>query len=236
MRTKFKDSPLDNTYIHPLMLLDHNTHPHAAAAAATHVPLHDSDQADADLCKASYSLSDTHFENSTSAFTDYLHTHPHAPSVDYMNPIRSTKDFVYLQDTRDPHHCVLTVRGTQLEHGTNTAVRDVFNDLQISAGMNPHRGETVMQDFVQMQHQHPECTWHLTGHSLGGRIVNDIASHHPEVTATSFEAPGNADNHFDNITSHKILGDPIAFGYDSSATVLHTNPVNDWSSHSIFNF
>lgn len=210
--------------------IHHGTH--AVVSGMSHL-----DHIDADICKATYSLSDPHFASSEHAFQDYLQHHSHAPELDHMDVLHSSKDSIFLQNQEHPEQCTMGIRGTQLHHSTGTLVRDVVNDAQIGLGETPHREGTAYHDFYQMRHEHPECTdWHFTGHSLGGRIANDLAAHEPHTTSTSFEAPGEPNDQYSNIRSHKILADPIAFGAPTTADIYHENPVNDFSPHSIFNY
>lgn len=201
------------------------------------IPLSSIDHLDADICKGTYTLSDPHFASSTMAFQDYIDHHSHVPELDHMRILHSSRDAVFLQDMEHPGHCTMGIRGTQLSHSTGTLVRDIANDTQIAFGEDPHRSTTAYHDFYQMRHTHPECTqWHFTGHSLGGRIANDLAATDRTTTSTSFEAPGQPQNTYGNIRSHKIFTDPIAFGSPTTADIYHENPDNTFSSHSIYNY
>ena len=112
-------------------------------------------------------------------------------------------------------------------------------------------------------HNHPDCkNWEAVGHSLGGRVANEIGLRHPEVKVTSGRLnPGesilsgaeikmrNSFNHTNhlltgkNITSHKILGDPISWNHSSGTNIIHAphyNSVNNYlnplNNHSLTNF
>lgn len=213
-------------------------HSHATVAHHVHtIPLNSADRVDAEICQASYELSDPHYANSTDAYHHYVDTHPESTDLHRLRVLASSKDSIFLQNVDHPEQCTMGIRGTQLHHSIGTLARDTLNDIQIASGESPHRDQTAYHDFYQMRHEHPECTtWHFTGHSLGGRIANDLAALEPQTTSTSFEAPGTPNTHYHNITSHKIVSDALAFGSPSTADVYHENPSNSYSSHSIFNY
>ena len=149
--------------------------------------------------------------------------------------------------------CYLSSRGTSLKAGQSTTIRDTYNDTKIALGYTPNRSITTENFLVKNMTNHPECSkWEAVGHSLGGRVVEDIGIKHPEVKVTSFEAGrslndknlySNLFHSKSNITSHKVIGDPISIGPSPGISIFHSintensngylNPLNN---HSLTNY
>ena len=139
--------------------------------------------------------------------------------------------------------CYLSSRGTDLDLGQHTFFRDAYNDILIASGNTPHRSETTELFLQKNMNLHPEIShWEAVGHSAGGRYVEDLGEKHPEVKVTSFEAgrsmlEKSTPDH-DNITSHKIVGDPICLGDSPGHTIFHNVDYgsNLMKSHSLSNY
>ncbi len=175
-----------------------------------------------------------------------------ASKLDNMKVIDSNYDSAVIKD-ESTGICYLSSRGTSLKVGQSTAIRDTYNDAKIALGYTPHRSVTTEHFLVKNMADHPECSnWEAVGHSAGGRVVEDIGVIHPEVKVTSFEAGRslNDQNLFpnllhskSNITSHKVIGDPISIGPSPGTSIYHTphydnsntylNPLNN---HSLTNY
>jgi hypothetical protein len=212
------------------------------------------------ISEISYSApSDTYDISSTDRVNDAIHNaqinHPeYANQLSHLDVIDSNYDTVFLKDTTN-NTCYLISRGTDLNPGQHTLVRDVYNDTMIINGNSPHRVITTENQLIHQMHDHPECTkWEAIGHSLGGRVVEDIGTRHHDVKVTSFEASrmmidkDNVKNLFsghkhDNITSHKVILDSIAVGISPGHTVNHIvhydnllDNLNPLKNHTIHNY
>lgn len=175
-----------------------------------------------------------------------------ATKLNNMEVIDSNYDSAIIKDNSSGT-CYLSSRGTSLQAGQSTALRDTYNDTKIALGYTPNRSLTTEKFLIKNMSDHPECSdWEAVGHSLGGRVVEDIGIKHPEIKVTSFEAGrtfndpnfhSNLLHSKSNITSHKVIGDPISIGPSPGTSIFHTlnhdnsnaylNPLN---SHSLSNY
>ncbi len=170
--------------------------------------------------------------------------HPeYAGKLSNLKVLESNYDSVFLKDT-STNTCYLSERGTDPTLGQSTLSRDFINDILIAKGLNPHRISTIDNLLNKEMSLNPDCKWEAVGHSLGGRIVEELGIKHPEIKVTSFEAgymPGDKshlNDNYKNITSHKIIGDVITMGESPGETIYHKiefqgNPLN---YHSLDNY
>ena len=153
--------------------------------------------------------------------------HPeYADRLSNLKILESNYDSVFLKDT-NTNTCYLSARGTDPTLGQSTLSRDLLNDMQIAKGLNPHRMISIDNLLNKEISLNSNCKWEAVGHSLGGRIVEELGIKHPDVKVTSFEPgyqPGDMshlNDRYDNITSHKIIGDVITMGASPGETVYH---------------
>lgn len=167
----------------------------------------------------------------------------YASKLSNLKILNSNYDSIILKDDIS-NTCYLSVRGTDLSMDQSTLSRDLINDILIAKGYNPHR---ILKTDNLLQHEislNPSCKWEAVGHSLGGRIVEEIGIKYPELKVTSFEAGyGLGDikhilDKYDNITSHKIVGDIMTLGISPGETIYHKidNELNPLNYHSLKNY
>ena len=232
----------------------HNTNHH-------HIPdLSYEDRYRAIISELPYSApSDTHDVTSLHRINNAIHeahiNHPeYTDKLSHLKVMDSNYDTVFLKDTAN-NTCYLSSRGTDLTPGQHTLVRDLYNDAQIAVGNSPHRFGTTEQQLVHQILDHPECAkWEAVGHSAGGRVVEDIGVKYHDIKVTSFETgrtildKDNLKNLFsgnkhDNITSHRVISDPIAGGISPGHTINHyvdhdhfLDNFNPLKNHTILNY
>ena len=174
-------------------------------------------------------------------------THPeYADRLSQLEVIDANYDTVVFQEG---DQCILSSRGTDLTPGQHTLTRDIYNDYLIASGDIPHRVNAT----EEMLWKHPECHhWEAVGHSAGGRVVEELGIRHPDITVTSFEAgrplvgddtAHNIIHQHDNITSHKVIGDPVCLGPSPGTSVYHvpnygniTDHLNPLKNHALINY
>ena len=207
------------------------------------IPLNHHDKLDAELSKDAYSLAGDDNYSSGHRITDALHQsaslNPDLSELKDMKVLDSSSDYAIL---KDPHTntCYLDIRGTELTPNQHTMLRDLVNDGQIAFVDEPHRVQTIYHKYLEFKELNPDCKWDITGHSLGGRIAEDIGKLDSSTSVTSFESGTNPFEHYDhdysNITSHKITTDPVSLGDSPGEPIYHDNIDNGYSVHSIFNY
>jgi hypothetical protein len=206
------------------------------------------DKLDAELSKDAYSLSGHSGhdgDTSSQRFADVLHQsflhHPDLTELKDMKILYSSSDCAILKNSVT-NTCYLDIRGSDFSLDHHTLFRDLFNDGQIAIGDQPHRVQTIYHKYIEFKHLYPDCKWEATGHSLGGRIAEEIGRIDPSLNTVSFESGSSIfehydhDHDYDNITSHKITSDPVSFGDSPNEVIYHFNPDNGYNPHSIYNY
>ena len=156
--------------------------------------------------------------------------HPeYADRLSNLKILESNYDSVFLKDT-NTDTCYLSARGTDLTPGQSTLSRDLINDILIAKGMNPHRIITIDNLLNKEISLNSNCNWEAVGHSVGGRIVEELGIKHPEIKVTSFEPgykPGDM-SHLNDNTMGASPGETVYHKVD-----FHGNPLD---YHSLDNY
>ena len=214
------------------------------------VDLNHHDQFSSLLAHAPYSASGSHDDTSHHRIEHFLNNlkveHPEfGNELNNIVILDSSYDFTII---KNDDTCYLLVRGTDLSIGQSTALRDIYNDSLIGLGQSPNRVDTIETHLIRQMNENPTCNWEAIGHSMGGRIVEDIGVKHPEIRVTSFQAARTpwdregiknilTNKYHDNITSHKIIGDPISVGPSPGTTIYHSlQECKDLICHSLDNY